>query len=159
MPELKPYLNVLIEGLKKKNAILNKIIVLNNKQAGVINDNNGLEAFDALVEEKAVLIAELEKVDNGFQSVYDRIKQELNLNSSQYKEEIRTLQGLIREMTDLGVSVETGEMRNKKAIEQYFSYTQKNVNMSRKSVKAASDYYKNMSRVNYIDPQLLDQKK
>ena len=65
----------------------------------------------------------------------------------------------IREMTDLGVSVETGEMRNKKAIEQYFSYTQKNVNMSRKSVKAASDYYKNMSRVNYIDPQLLDQKK
>lgn len=159
MSDLKPYLDVLAEGLKKKNAILNKIIVLNNKQAEIINNNSGLDEFDDVVEEKAVLITELDKVDNGFQSVYDRIKQELDENRACYKEEIHTLQKLIREMTDLGVAVESGERRNKMAIEQYFSYTQKNYNQSRKSVKAASDYYKNMSRVNYIDPQLLDQKK
>ena len=159
MADCRHYLNVLTDGLKKKNSILTSLVGCNERQAEAIKNQASLEEFDKIVEEKAVYIDELGRIDNGFQAVYDRIKTELTDHREEYREEIATLQDLIRQMTDLGVTVEAGEKRNKAAVEQYFAYTHNSVNRNRKSVKAVSDYYKNMSRVNYIDPQLLDQKK
>ena len=158
MSDVSKYLNVLIEGLQKKNSILERIVACNEKQAEAVAADRGLEEFDRLVDEKAVLIDQINQIDNGFQSVFDRVKQELNDHREAYKEQIHTLQDLIRRMTDLGVAVETGEARNKQAVEQYFAYARKNYNSTRKSAQAASDYYKSMSRMNYIDPQLMDNK-
>ena len=158
MSDISKYLNVLIEGLQKKNSILERIVVCNEKQAEVVAADRGLEEFDRLVDEKAVLIDQINQIDSGFQSVFDRVKPELEEQKERYREQIHTLQDLIRRMTDLGVSVETGETRNKQAIEQYFAYARKNYNTTRKSAQAASDYYKSMSRMNYIDPQLMDNK-
>ncbi len=158
MAECKQYLDVLIEGLKKKNKILAEIVVWNSKQAEAIKAEN-LDAFDEIIGKKETLIEELNRIDNGFQSVFDRIKDDVMAEKDRYREELTVLQNEIRRMTDLGVEIEAGEQRNKAAIEQYFSFTHKNVNQSRKNARAASDYYKNMSRVNYVDPQLMDKKK
>lgn len=159
MAELKQYLNVLAEGLQKKNRILNKILKLNEEQAKVIKKESLMQEFDALVEEKGKWIEELNRVDNGFQSVYNRIRRELTEQKDMYKTEIAALQKLIQEMTDLSVKIETTEQKNKLAVEQYFRNQRQNIGHSKKSLKAANDYYKNMSRVNYVDPQLMDQKK
>lgn len=159
MTDCRQYLDVLIDGLQKKNKILNAILTCNEQQAEVIKNSGKLDDFDVLVEKKAKLIDQLNQIDNGFQAVYNRVKDTLNNQKELYKPEIIRLQSLIHEMTDIGIAIETSESRNKVAIEQYFSYTQKSVNTSRKSAKAASDYYKSMSKVNYVDPQLMDHHK
>lgn len=159
MAELKQYLSVLAEGLQKKNRILNKILQLNDEQANVIKKESLMQEFDALVEEKGKWIEELNRVDQGFQSVYNRIRRELSEQKDMYKAEIATLQKLIQEMTDLSVKIETTEQKNKLAVEQYFRNQRQAIGNNKKSLKAANDYYKSMSRVNYVDPQLMDQKK
>ncbi|MBR2401183.1 MAG: hypothetical protein IKB01_00235 [Lachnospiraceae bacterium] len=159
MAELKQYLSVLAEGLQKKNRILNKILQLNAEQANVIKKESLMQEFDALVEEKGKWIEELNRVDQGFQSVYNRIRRELSEQKDMYKAEIATLQKLIQEMTDLSVKIETTEQKNKLAVEQYFRNQRQAIGNNKKSLKAANDYYKSMSRVNYVDPQLMDQKK
>ncbi|MBR6637782.1 MAG: hypothetical protein IKK96_02850 [Lachnospiraceae bacterium] len=159
MAELKQYLSVLAEGLQKKNRILNKILQLNAEQANVIKKESLMQEFDALVEEKGKWIDELNRVDQGFQSVYNRIRRELSEQKDMYKAEIATLQKLIQEMTDLSVKIETTEQKNKLAVEQYFRNQRQAIGNNKKSLKAANDYYKSMSRVNYVDPQLMDQKK
>ena len=159
MAELKQYLSVLAEGLQKKNRILNKILQLNDEQANVIKKESLMQELDALVEEKGKWIEELNRVDQGFQSVYNRIRRELSEQKDMYKAEIATLQKLIQEMTDLSVKIETTEQKNKLAVEQYFRNQRQAIGNNKKSLKAANDYYKSMSRVNYVDPQLMDQKK
>ncbi|MBQ8326628.1 MAG: hypothetical protein IJX86_06110 [Lachnospiraceae bacterium] len=159
MAELKQYLSVLAEGLQKKNRILNKILQLNAEQANVIKKESLMQEFDALVEEKGKWIEELNRVDQGFQSVYNRIRRELSEQKDMYKAEIAILQKLIQEMTDLSVKIETTEQKNKLAVEQYFRNQRQAIGNNKKSLKAANDYYKSMSRVNYVDPQLMDQKK
>ena len=159
MIDIKQYLMVLTEGLKKKNRLLTGLVELNKKQADVIKQNGKLEEFDHIVEEKTVLIDEINRVDNGFQTVYNRVSRELEANKQIYKDEIHTLQELIRKMTHLGIEIEAGEARNKMAIEQYFSYLHKDIHSTKRSLKAANDYYKSMSGANFNDPRILDQKK
>lgn len=159
MPASKQYLNVLIEGLQKKNRILKKILELNEQQAQLIKEKESLEAFDHLVDEKEKWIDELNRIDKGFQSVYDRVRIDLLDHRNEYAAEIKALQEQIREMTDYHVAIQTSEQRNKQAIERYFKNARESLQSNRKSLKAANDYYKNMSRTNYVDPQLMDQKK
>lgn len=159
MADSTQYISVLIESLYKKDSILEQLLVLNEKQGDIIANNMNIEAFEANVEEKAVLIKELNHLDAGFQSVYLRVKEELLDHKTAFTDEIRSLQTMIKCITDKSVALETSENRNKNAVEQYFSYTRNNFHKAKKNVKVASDYYKSMSQVNYIDPQMMDQKK
>lgn len=159
MTDSTQYISVLIESLQKKENVLEQLLVLNEKQGDIIKNNMKMEAFEENVEEKAVLIKELELLDVGFQAVYLRVKEELLQHKELYTNEIHHLQTIIKCITDKSVALETSEIRNKQGVEQYFSYTRNNFHKARKNVKVASDYYKSMSRVNYIDPQLMDQKK
>lgn len=156
---MQQYLDILIESLQKKDNLLERLLALNLQQDKIIKENMQLDSFEETVEQKGKLIEELERLDVGFQSVYDKVKEQLLHNKLQWQKEIVLLQQLIRSITDKSVAMEASEKRNKASIEQYFSYTRNNFYKAQKSVKAASDYYKNMSQVNYIDPQLIDQKK
>lgn len=159
MIDTKQYLEVLIEGLKKKNRLLSQVKELNDQQAQVIRKNDTLDQFDEIVTKKQVLIDEINKVDNGFQSVYDRVRKDVEENKKQYKEQISKLQELIHQATDLGIEIQAGEARNKSEIEQYFSYLHKGIHSSKRSLKAANDYYKNMNGLSFNENSIWDQKK
>lgn len=156
MAETERYMQILIESLKKKNEILDTLLALNEKQAAVIRAEDSLDEFDALVDRKAEQISLLDKLDTGFETIYQHVRPEVTKNPERYKEQIREIQSLITELTDRSVKVQATEKRNKQGIERYFANARKNLHDSRKSVNVASSYYKSMTNTQYVDPQMIN---
>ena len=120
------YLQIMIDSLKKKKDILDKI-------------------------------DELEKLDEGFQSVFDRIKEELSDNKQMYSDEIETMKTLIKAVTELGAKIEVQEARNKVKVEAMFRRERQEHKEAKRSASMAKSYYQNMSRVS-DEPQFMDTK-
>ena len=75
------------------------------------------------------------------------------------REQVQKLQELIRDAVDKGVTIEAQEKRNKAALEAVFRMKRQEIRQMKVSTSAATKYYKSMSRINNIDPQLMDKKK
>lgn len=159
MAENNRYIQIMIDSLKKKNEIMDRLLELNEQQASVIRASGGLDEFDAVVDRKSELIDIINKLDTGFQAVYDRVKPDLTGQPELHKEEIRTIQQQIKELTDKAVKMEASEQRNKQAVEQYFAISRRQLHETKKSVNAASNYYKNMTNTQYVDAQMINYKK
>ena len=154
------YLSVLEDSLKKKLQILDELTDYTMQQQELLKvEELDYEAFDRLVDQKDPLIQRIMELDQGFETVYDRIKEQLLDNKEQYAAQIRALQSLIGELTDKSVKLQTMEQRNKSAIEQQFRKSREKIRQGRQNKQAALNYYKNMNNANYVPPQFLDDKK
>ena len=154
------YLSVLEDSLKKKLQILDELTDYTTQQQELLKvEELDYEAFDRLVDQKDPLIQRIMELDQGFETVYDRIKEQLIGNKEQYAAQIRALQSLIGELTDKSVKLQTMEQRNKSAVEQQFRKSREKIRQGRQNKQAALNYYKNMNNSNYVPPQFLDDKK
>lgn len=154
------YLSVLEDSLKKKLQILDELTDYTTQQQELLKvEELDYEAFDRLVDQKEPLIQRIMELDQGFETVYDRIKEQLLGNKEQYAAQIRALQSLIGELTDKSVKLQTMEQRNKSAVEQQFRKSREKIRQGRQNKQAALNYYKNMNNANYVAPQFLDDKK
>ena len=150
------YLQIMIDSLKKKKDILIKIVSLNEVQDEILSGEElNHDAFENNMHEKGECIDELEKLDEGFQSVFDRIKEELSNNKQLYSDEIATMKKLIKEVTELGAKVEVQEARNKVKVEAMFRRERQEHKEAKRSASMAKSYYQNMSRVS-DEPQFMD---
>lgn len=164
MPNNDKYVKIMIESLEKKVEILDKIIIKTSAQSELITgksyDDINWQQFDVLNEEKGTFIERIEELNDGFESLYQNMKNEINGNKEAYAEEIKIMQGLISIITDKSVVIETTEQRNKIEIDRIFSYTKTKIRDTKKSMKVASDYYKTMYGSHLQqDPKYLDSKK
>ena len=99
------------------------------------------------------------ELDQGFEQVYERVKEELLQNRAAYAADIAVMQRYISEIMEKSTQVQTQEQRNKDLILTKFSTVKKQIREVKSSKKAVSQYYKNMMKLNYVDPQFLDNKK
>lgn len=156
---LDSYLNILQESLKKKLEALRHIEEINHVQTETLKKEElDMEAFDRTVDEKDIYVEELNKLDEGFETLYDRVKEELLADKSKYAVQIKHLQELIGEITDKSVSIQAEESRNKALLEGHFSKQRKDLGKVRRSSTAAYGYYKNMNK-KQADSFFLDKKK
>lgn len=154
------YLQILIESLEKKIIVLDQIIDMDKRQAEIsAHQPMDMEAYDEVVEEKDKLVDEINRLDDGFSSTYELIGDEVKNHSQQYREQVLKLQELIRAAVDRGVTIEAQEKRNRAALENVFRMKRQEIKKLKTSASAATRYYKSMSRINDIDPQLMDKKK
>jgi hypothetical protein len=153
-------LDMLEESLQKKVEILTKIEEQNEKQRDVLNDAENVDeaAFDATVDAKSKLIDEINSLDDGFQSLFDRVKEEIGNHKEQYADQIQRMQKLIQEITGKSASIEASEHRNKRMAEKYFNTARESMNQSRNSSSAAFNYYQTMNNFKNIPPQFMDKK-
>lgn len=157
---MKNQLSILAESLDKKIKVLEEIQSYNKKQEQAFGSEEiDLDAFDQAVEEKGSLIERLTFLDEGFETLYDKVAEELKGNREKYAKEIQGLQQQIRTITEMSVSIQAQEQRNKKLVEQYFAKEREGIGQNRKASKAAYDYYKKMSNASYAPPQYYDNKK
>lgn len=136
-----PYMQALIDSLKKKIEVLEQIHIKDEEQfalAGTVPFPT--EAFDKNSDEKGVLIYKLNKLDEGFGLVYDKVRQELTANKSAYTEEIREMQALITRITDLSTQIQAEEARNKAKMEAAFNSGRRKIKQQRSSVRAINSY-------------------
>ncbi|MBQ9989630.1 MAG: flagellar protein FliT [Lachnospiraceae bacterium] len=154
------YLQILQDGLKKKLEVLVKIEEKSRRQAFLLKEEKvSFEAIDKNMDEKAALIEELENLDSGFESLYEKIRDELIPEKEKYREEIRSLQELIARVTERSASIQAIEARNKSEMEMALSREKKVLQSKRNAMSVATDYYQNMNKVKNVGPQFLDKKK
>lgn len=154
------YLSVLEDSLRKKLQILDELTTYTMEQQELLKaEELDYEAFDQLVEKKDPLVQMIMELDQGFETVYDRIKEQLLGHKEQYAVQIRTLQGLISELTDKSVKLQAMEQRNKSTVEQQFRKSREKIRQGRHNKQVVLNYYKNMNRSEYVPPQFLDDKK
>lgn len=152
-------LTILAESLEKKRQVLTRIQEYNKRQEQIFSEESvNMDDFDAAVEEKGRLIEELNTLDNGFEILYEGLAEQLRNNRARYASEIRDIQQQIAVITEMGMTIQAQEKRNKQLIEQYFAKQRAGIRENRKTSKAAYDYYKKVNNVAYAPPQFMDSK-
>lgn len=154
------YIDIMIQSLDRKVQVLEQIIEANLRQENILEDaRSSIEEFDKVIEEKTVLIEQMQQLDSGFEKLYARVEEELKSNKDCHTEEIRTMQSRIRTITDKSMEIQAQEARNKDLMIRKFAYVKDTAKSLRTNSKIASQYYKNMMKINYVDPQFMDNKK
>ncbi|MBE5935014.1 MAG: flagellar protein FliT [Lachnospiraceae bacterium] len=145
MNETKNYIDILVDSLEKKYNTLVKIEEIEKKQEDVLLGKKvSATEFNDLFDEKGKYIEKLEELDLGFEKLYERVKEELGDNKDTYKEEILAMQDLIRKISDLTVSLQARQNRNKEKYMAFFSNKKQEIKQFKMSSKTVSNYYKNM---------------
>lgn len=154
------YLNILQDSLVKKLELLEQIEKKSLEQSEMIKDTNvDLDLVDANMDEKTELINQVIKLDGGFESIYEKVREELIANKEQFKVQIHNLQGLIAKVTEKSTSIQTIEARNKAQMDIVFATQKREVQNRRNAMSVARDYYQNMNKVKHVSPQFMDHKK
>lgn len=151
---------ILLQSLEKKNLVLDEIIAQNELQDDILKQETlDMDALDASVQKIGDLVEELEKLDDGFESLYDRVRTEIVGNKSMYRAEIAQMQENIQQITDKVVKINTARMRNQLRAENHFKQKAGEIKQAVSKTKVANNYYNSMNKLNYVAPQFYDNKK
>ena len=154
------YMSMLIDSQEKKLSLLEKAIELDREQEDIITGAEpDMGALNANINAKGALIDELDRLDDGFESLYAKVREDFIENKDSHKEEIRTLQGLIRQITEKIAEVEALEARSKVNFENFMKQRRTTIKDNKNAVKAANIYAVNMRKMNKIDSVFVDNKK
>lgn len=154
------YTHILIESLKKKKEALEEILKYTKQQEAVLGEENfDEETFDVLIEKKQQYITVINKLDEGFEVTFERVKNELGEHREMFKNEILNLQELIREVTGISTQIQVLENRNKLAFENKMKMKRQNIKMARKSSQSVNKYYQNAANAHTGESIFLDKKK
>lgn len=156
----KEYLELLIQSLKKKLLLLNRITVLNQDQREILQDENAApDALDINVRDKDDLVCQIVALDAGFNEVYAHIKDLMERDHSAYETQLDEMRELIRRIMEKDASVRADEQRNYKLAQQKFADVKKQVREMKASQKMVNSYYQTMMNQKTGEAMFLDNKK
>lgn len=140
------YLNIIAESLKKKKENLVYMYKLTLEQEKLLQEKEfNLEQFNFILNEKDKKIKELNELDEGFEMAYANISTVIKNNKENYETQIKEVQGLIREITDIGVSIEGKELFNKALLEKYLLTEKEKIKKVKVNSKTTANYYMHMA--------------
>ena len=140
------YIAMLKDILLQKKKVTEEILWTTLEQeTALAPELEDMERFDALMTKKEPLIAQLERLDQGFSDVYAKVQATLVGKKEEYKREILELQKLITEITDISVKLQALEERNRRMFEKYLLDKKQQIKKVKKNSRTASAYYKTMA--------------
>ncbi len=154
------YLEMMKESLIQKIDVLEEIEKENAIQKEILENEEHFdsEGFDKAISRKGELIKKIVKLNDGFETLFERVKEELDGNRDKYRTQIAEYQSMIRRITDLSNAIEVQEKRNRDLATNHFRSSRDKINRNRKTSKAALDYYLTMNKSNVTPPQFYDTK-
>lgn len=151
---------VLLQSLIKKKAVLDQLIDLGQRQEELLKQEGlDMDGLNQLLEEQGILVAELERLDQGFELVYERCRAQIVGHKELYQKEIREMKACIQEITAKISTINACNLRNQVAAESHFRQEKQAISQSVSKTKAARNYYNSMNKLNYVSPQFYDNKK
>lgn len=151
---------ILLQSLEKKNQVLDLMIMQNDVQEKILKQEEfDMDAFDEAIDKQSSYVEQLDKLDRGFETVYDKVREELIVNKELYRNEIVRMKEQIQQITDKIVTLNAGNMRNKMLAENQFKKKRIAIGTGASKNRVARNYYKNMNNLNYVSPQFYDNKK
>ena len=157
----KDYIKMLEDSLVKKVELLQVLQGLNQEQRDILEDYTTTpQELDDNIEKKSEIIDRLDKMDEGFQSIYDKVKDDLANNKEEYADSIKHMQELITRITDISADVQAKEVQNKEIAKMRFSHIRSQIRETKHGQKAVASYYASMmNNTGYEGSQFWDQKK
>jgi len=156
----KTYLTLLTDTIQKKEKLLEELILDTIKQSSCFKGEDfDEEAFDSLYEEKMAALRQIEVLDEGFLSLYERMKDELKFERYTYETEIKHLQERIKKITEKGIKLQQLENDNKLKFERMIQLKRSKIKEYNVSKKSAAAYYNNMMKQFSGDSVFYTQKK
>jgi hypothetical protein len=141
------YIQLLADTLKRKTEVLNQLLELTERQELIIEaEDLNEEEFLRVISLKEEQLQVLDKLDSGFEKLYESVREELTLGKEKYKEQVNFLKEQISVITDLSVRLQTLERRNKAKLEVIFATKRKNLKNARISSQTVANYYKTISK-------------
>ena len=154
------YLDMLQDSLKKKLDILNEIMRYQKEESDMLRgEGMEVEAFDKSISEKVALAESIDSLDDGFEKVYDRVREEMINHKEKYAAAIRAMQDMIAEISEKNALIQAEENRIKLEVDNYAKRESAALRQRRDNGKAARSYYNNMKKLNYVGSQFMDKKK
>ncbi len=151
---------ILLQSLEKKNALLDQMIRQNSVQENILKqDEFDMDAFDEAIDQQSAYVDELDRLDRGFEAVYDRLREDIVGNKDRYRDEILRMKEQIQQITDKIVTLNAGNMRNKMLAENQFKKKKHEIGNGVSKNRVATNYYNSMNNLHYVSPQFYDNKK
>lgn len=154
------YLDMLQDSLKKKLEILDGIMRHQREESDMLKMGSmDMETFDQNINEKVALAESIDSLDDGFEQVYDRIREEMINNREKYAAQIKAMQNMIADISEKNVLIQAEENRIRLEVDNFAKRESAALRQRRDNGKAARSYYNNMKKLNYVDSQFMDKKK
>ena len=132
------YVDIMIDSLVKKEELLKQIVDYNEAQQTIVTAPEFKEeAFEKNVADKGEVVEKILQLDEGFNSVFNRIKEELQNNKKKYAKDIERLKTLVASVTELGVRIQAQELRNKQLVEKRFAQMRKELSQAKRTTSTA----------------------
>ena len=146
------YVTMMVDTLKKKEQILRSLLQRTKEQETLLRSEElDQDEFSATIEAKGTEIDELNEIDEGFEALFQAVKQEITSNRDDYRSQIEAMQSLISEISDLGVQIQALEKQNSERFKMYLSDKRKEIHDFHVNNRTASNYYQNMANVHTTD--------
>lgn len=140
------YVEALLDSLKKKQQVLERLLDLTKEQNELLKQSEvDADRFEEIIGEKDGYIEEIVKLNNGFERVFANIGTSLQENKEMYRSQIMEMQNLIRVVTDQGVAIERLERGNKDKFTSYLKKNREEIATFNKSNRMANTYHQNMA--------------
>ena len=154
------YLDILIQSLRKKLVLLNRIAILSQELRELLMDEDMTpDAFDINVRDKDALVQQIVVLDAGFDEVYAHIKDLMERDHQLYEDQLDQMRELIRLIMAKDASIRVEEKRNYELAQRKFASVKSKVREMKANRKMVSSYYKNMMRQKPGEAAFLDNRK
>lgn len=146
------YVRMMADSLKKKENILEFLYKKTVEQETVLkSEEPDLTQFQQTIDEKGREIAQLDQLDQGFDTLFRLVEKEIQANRANYREEILEMQDRIRRVSDLSMKIQVLERQNSERLQGYLARKRGEIRGARVSGRTASSYYQNMANAHKSD--------
>lgn len=162
--EARDQVEVQLEMLEKclscKQELLQKIYAVTREQEAALDTVPFLEeVFEATLKRKEELIELLGKYDQGFDQIFNRIKEPVSTQKDRYRESIQRMQRMILTVTDQGVKIQALEQQNKVKLEVYLNSKKQEIRKFQVNNRTVTNYYKTMAAAGNKESYFMDKKR
>ena len=122
MDTLLTQLNIMLDGLKKKEKALQELLGITENQQTVLKSELPLEEVRTIIfpmnqgKQDAIII--VKECDNMFEAMLKEMGAELDKKQHMYKPQVQEMQGHIRNIMDLDVKVRVAEEENNRTLDE-----------------------------------------
>lgn len=142
------YVAMMLDALKRKKDILRRVMEKTREQETLLKDEEmDPDQFMETVDQKGAMIDELNEIDEGFDALFQHVADDITVDRMAYKDQIRQMQTLIGEVSELGIQIQALEHQNSGHFKVYLANQRKNIREFHVNHKTASSYYQNMANV------------
>lgn len=139
------YIHLLLQTLEKQEATLQEVLQVTKEQSSIADAPEFQEQLlEKSLNQKEVLIAKLNELDDGFAAVYGRVRGIIREHPTMYRDELEQMQTYIKRCTDIGVEIKVLEERNKDKLAQCFAQKHKQYGVRQTAATVASKYHRTM---------------